>query len=290
MYDEDSHCKLGKTADPNALGGFQREPYQEGKKQTIPDDGGKIIIEMLRKPAMYEIKPHFFFRNIVYQCKKQQNDSVDTEGNLLYFLNLGGEQPAREEVEHPGPQTQGLGDEHAKGISLDHGKRTHAQTHAHEGKAGKSVIMRLLKKQPVKRRKKQVNNNQGAKKPEMPQIAPLQQAVIGQTQGINHFLSEKEHGDGNQKIPGQHNFKDAGDLVQHIGIAGMFPGKKQIAVNHKEERDTAVAEVVDRIIVHTHGMESDHADAGQRFNQVQIRIPCFHRGTSRLVKNILKKS
>ena len=77
--------------------------------------------------------------------------------------------------------------------------------------------------QQVKNRKNQVNKNQGAKEPEMPQISFLQKAVKSHPERIYQFLSENKDGNDNQKIPGQYNLKDMGNLIKNIPIAGLFP-------------------------------------------------------------------
>lgn len=142
------------------------------------------------------------------------------------------------------------------------------------------MVMFFLKKQPVQYGKKKINNDQSAKKPEMPQVALLKKTVKGEPEGICDFLSENKDRDGNQKVPGQYDLKYMGDLAEHIAIVRLFSGEKQITVDHEKERNAAVTEIIDRIIVHAHCMEADYTDAGQRFDQIKIRISFIHPGPS----------
>ena len=94
VNDENSHGQAAETADICTQRILYRKPEKEGKQQTVPDNGGKIVIKMFRQPAVYEVKPHFLFRGIAGQSKNKQEYSVDREGQLLYSLFFKGKKAA----------------------------------------------------------------------------------------------------------------------------------------------------------------------------------------------------
>ena len=94
VNDENSHGQAAETADICTQRILYRKPEQEGKQQAVPDNGGEIVIKMLRQPAVYKVKPHFLFGGIAGQGKEKQEYSVNREGQLLYSLLFKGKKAA----------------------------------------------------------------------------------------------------------------------------------------------------------------------------------------------------
>ena len=76
----------------------------------------------------------------------------------------------------------------------------------------------------MKQRKRQINKNQGAEEPEMPEIPFLKQAFQSQAKRIYDFVPEKKNRQRNQKIPERQFSKAGGSCEIRMGIR-LFPGK-----------------------------------------------------------------